>query len=816
MKKTVSVTIFTLMISISMIAFNIQVTTSLEPLATEWDRTYGGAKVDSAYSVVQTVDGGYALAGATHSFGAGIDDFWLVKTNSTGHEQWSKTYGGTNMDGAWSIIQTDDDGYALTGRTWSSGAGASDPWLVKTDSAGNMEWNKTYGGAKPDRTDCIIQTADGGYALAGWTRSFGAGQDDFWLVKTNSTGDAEWKKTYGGAEWDTAESVVQTSDGGYALAGSTKSFGAGDSDFWLVKTDSAGNHLWDRTYGGTSDDCARSMIQTDDGGYALAGYTWSFGAGNSDFWLVKTDATGNLQWNQTYGGPGEDEARSRSMIQIPDGGYAITGFTKSFGAGSEDWWLVKTDADGNMQYDETYGGTSEDRARAIIQTNDGGYVISGDTGSFGAGGKDFWLIKLTDAHEYRKMIMIDNTQNPNTLTDYQVFINVTYDSDMQTDFDDLRFTWYNETSGEEVEIDYWLDKYVDSEYALVWVEVPEIGGAGQEVLYMYYHNPYAVSESNGEETFVFFDGFSTDTTANYHLWSPIHPTGNPNEFSWDPNGWLFVNASIRERPGRNSNVHVYHTTAVMDPSEDQYWLETRCKALGDGWLDYLGVCNLFKRDSMPHDVYFRTAKVEQGIRDVYPMNRSTISVGWGSWECGNRSDLPMPVIDPWFRIGLGTASNGTVVGSFHDDNYGKLATLVCHTTHQDVKWWVDLIISRILTDDWATMHAYFDYVRVRKFVDPEPTAVSAEDYIDNVDEMIQDLPDEIFDEASEDVPDIKTDFSDLFSDALENIEEGNYEGAVEKLNRIKEKIYEEIVESAERQELISMIDALIASIENLL
>jgi len=329
--------------------------------------------------------------------------------------------------------------------------------------------------------------------------------------------------------------------------------------------------------------------------------------------------------------------------------------------------------------------------------------------------------ELETEYQSRKTIIVDNSGNPETLTNYQVFINVTYDSDMQADFDDLRFTWYDETSDEEVDIDYWLDKYIDSEYALVWVEVPEIRGAGQEVLYVYYGDPDAGSESNGEETFVFFDGFSTDTTANYHLWSPYYPTGNPNEFSWDPNGWLFVNASIREQSGRNSNVHVYHTTAVMDPTEDQYWLETRCKAFGDGWLDYLGACNLFKRDSMPQNMYFRWAHVAQGIRDVYPMNRCRLSGGWGSWEFEDRSDLPMPVIDPWFRIGLGTASDGTVIGSYRDDDYGELATLVCHTIHQDVKWWVDLVISRILTDDWATMHAYFDYVRVRKFTDPEPS-----------------------------------------------------------------------------------------------
>lgn len=326
-------------------------------------------------------------------------------------------------------------------------------------------------------------------------------------------------------------------------------------------------------------------------------------------------------------------------------------------------------------------------------------------------------------NEHKRIITVDNSANPDGLTDYQVFINVTYDSDMQPDFDDLRFTWYDESSDAEVNIDYWLDKYVDSEYALVWVEVPSIKALGQETLYMYYGDPDAVSGSNGEETFIFFDGFSTDTTANYQLWSPLFPppsSGNPNEFSWDPNGWLFVNASIRECYGKNSNVNVYHKTAVMDPSEEKYWLETRCEAFGDGYLDYLGFSETYKRDSIPQENYLLAASVYQGIRDQYPMNFSLIYGLWGSPEWFNTTDLPTSVKDRWFRIGLGTAPNGTVIGSFCDDNYGELNTLVGQTTHQDAEWWINLRISRILTNTWATMHAYFDYVRVRKFTDPEP------------------------------------------------------------------------------------------------
>jgi len=161
------------------------------------------------------------------------------------------------------------------------------------------EWNKTYGGTSNDVAWSAVQTWDGGYALAGYTESFGAGDSDFWLVKTDSSGNIQWNKTYGGTNTDYAHSVVQTWDGGYALAGDTWSLELDDADFWLVKTDSSGNMQWSKTYGGTNYDCVRSVVQTWDGGYALAGYTYSFGAGDSDFWLVKTDSSGNIQWNKT-------------------------------------------------------------------------------------------------------------------------------------------------------------------------------------------------------------------------------------------------------------------------------------------------------------------------------------------------------------------------------------------------------------------------------------------------------------------------------------------------------------------------------------
>jgi len=226
------------------------------------------------------VVGRQSLAGGNHKL------FFGATLSVQGFNQ---TYGGTETDGAMSVVQTSDGGYAMAGVTDSSGAGMTDSWLIKIDSAGNMEWNQTYGGTDYDDACSVVQTFDGGYALAGCTNSSGAGGDDFWLVKTDSAGNMEWNQTYGGPKREWAWSVVQTVDGGYAMAGQTNSSGAGMTDSWLIKTDSAGNMEWNKTYGGPGTDYGYSLVQTFDGGYALAGFTNSSGAGDHDFWLIKTD-----------------------------------------------------------------------------------------------------------------------------------------------------------------------------------------------------------------------------------------------------------------------------------------------------------------------------------------------------------------------------------------------------------------------------------------------------------------------------------------------------------------------------------------------
>ncbi len=364
----------------------------------QWNRTYGGAFMDYAYSVWQTSDGGYVIAGETQSYsklGEYDTDFWLVKTDSNGVEQWNNSYGSGEYppDSAWSVQQTSDGGYILTGETRSYGAGEDDIWLIKTGSGGTEVWNKTFGGIYDDGAYFVQQTSDGGYILAGATESFGVGYSkDAWLIKTDSSGTEIWNKTFGGASYDSAQEVQQTTDGGYILVGYTESYDVGGGDVWLIKTDPNGIEEWNTTFGNIHYNEGWSVQQTSDGGYIIAGETRLVLFGDKDFWLIKTDSGGIEEWDKTIGGAGYDLAFS--VQQTSDNGYVLTGVTSSYGAGSDDIWLVKTDSGGIEQWNRTFGGTGDDLAYSVRQTTNNGYILAGTTWSFGVGYDDFWLIRV--------------------------------------------------------------------------------------------------------------------------------------------------------------------------------------------------------------------------------------------------------------------------------------------------------------------------------------------------------------------------------------------------------------------------------------
>lgn len=359
----------------------------------EWAVTFGGSNIDVGHSVQQTADGGYIITGYTRSYGTSGRNVWLIKTDALGNQMWNKTFGGTSDEEGKCVQQTTDGGYIITGYTKSYGAGGEDLWLIKTDSNGVEQWNRVFGGTNDDGGTSVRQTTDGGYIVAGHTLSSGAGSVDAWLIKTDASGNPTWTRTLGGLYTDGAYCVQQTIEGGYILAGWTMSYGPGYLlNAWLVKTDSTGNLQWHNPFGGDDSDIAYSVAQTADGGYILTGETSSFGAGLYDMFLIKTDSSGNEQWMKTFGGTGRDYGYS--VQQTFSGGFIIAGYTLSYGAGGDDVWVVKTDSMGNKLWDETFGGSSSDVGYSVQQTADGGYIVTGHTLSFGAGLHDVWLIKI--------------------------------------------------------------------------------------------------------------------------------------------------------------------------------------------------------------------------------------------------------------------------------------------------------------------------------------------------------------------------------------------------------------------------------------
>jgi|AntAceMinimDraft_17_1070374.scaffolds.fasta_scaffold00511_11 hypothetical protein len=384
-----------------------------------FEKTFGGVDSEQGYSVQQTSDNGYIIAGFTNSFGTG-HHLYLVKTDSIGNTLWYKKIcvQDENEYAGRSIQQTNDNGYIIAGYTYNFSTSNKDVFLVKTDSVGDTLWTKTFGGTDYDEGYSVQQTNDNGYIVTGYTKSFGAGAYDVYLIKTDAIGDTLWTKTFGGTAWDKGYSVRQTNDTGYVITGYTKSSGAGGSDVYLIKTDSSANIIWTKTFGGTDQDEGYSVKQTNDNGYIITGFTESFGIGNKDVYIIKTDSVGDTLWTKTFGNPDND--CGESVRQTNDNGYIITGGTQG------DMLLIKTDSSGNILWNKTFGGDSADYGYSVQQTNDNGYIISGYTFSFGAGEKDVYLIKTdengygcfpSDTYQDQKicMVTVNNEINKNLI-----------------------------------------------------------------------------------------------------------------------------------------------------------------------------------------------------------------------------------------------------------------------------------------------------------------------------------------------------------------------------------------------------------------
>ncbi len=327
-----------------------------------WTQTFGGAQDDYGYGVAMTAHGDCLAAGYLMMLGHA--DVALHGNTAEGEQLWIQVYGGSSDDMAYSVARNSDGGFIVAGATYSFGPGRPNAYVLRTDSLGDTLWTRTYGGAGEDYAFSARQTKDSGFIICGTTYSYGAGQSDIYLVKTDAAGDTQWTRTYGGTEHEHGHSVLQTADSGYVICGTTYSFGAGDADIWLIRTDADGDTLWTRTFGGDTADLGHSVFATSDGGFVLCGQTMSFGAGSYDAWLIKTDSIGDTLWSRTFGGTSDD--RGYSVQQTADGGYVIDGYTNSFGAGEGDFYLIKTDADGHVAVAEPKA--SPTRAPALSLT----------------------------------------------------------------------------------------------------------------------------------------------------------------------------------------------------------------------------------------------------------------------------------------------------------------------------------------------------------------------------------------------------------------------------------------------------------------
>lgn len=390
-----------LILLILLILYYIPLECSLSNPNIEWQRTYGEDGSEFAYSIIQTEDKGFALIGCTTA-GAGAKDIWLIKTDENGEVKWHQIFGGYYNEEGYTVIQTTDKGYAILGYTGTYGSGVTDMWLIKTDEEGTLVWEKTYGGSKSEKGYTVVQTEDEGFLLSGYSNTYGSYVDQIWLVKTDEEGEIKWDQMIGfpngmyDSEYVRRKGpLLQTPDQGFMIAGITQEAHGTSAfnDVLFVKGKKNGRIDFKNIYGTWGDDYATSMIQTNDGGVVISGYI-DHDAYNQEPFLLKIDKNGTEQWFETYGR--SLIAKIYSVIQTNDGGFALAGITSTTpDAGTEDIWLLRTDEEGRHLWNQSFGGDKSDGAYSLIQTSDDYFVLAGYTASHGIW--DFWLVKTADA-----------------------------------------------------------------------------------------------------------------------------------------------------------------------------------------------------------------------------------------------------------------------------------------------------------------------------------------------------------------------------------------------------------------------------------
>ncbi len=356
-----------------------------------WYKNYGGPYNEFGNACQQTANGDLLFLGTTYSNTTTGFDIYLVKTDSLGNRLFAKTFGGNLTEYGYDLQKTSDGGFIIVGSTKSYGAGERDVYLLKLDADGELLWSRTYGGVADDEGRSVRQTSDNGFIIAGGTYSFGAGYQDTYIIKTDTYGNLVWQETFGGTGGESAAAIRQTSDGGFIAIGSTGSFGDGYSSIYAVRLDQNGDSLWATTYGGLKADYGYSVEVTMDGGFAIVGATASSGAGSSDAYLIKTDPNGYIEWQHTYGG--SDDDRAYSVKETAAGDFILGGSSLSFSS-TFNVYVVKTNPVGDQLWSRNYGGPESDYCEMILRDKDNNYMLVGRSYSYTSGGSDVYVLKL--------------------------------------------------------------------------------------------------------------------------------------------------------------------------------------------------------------------------------------------------------------------------------------------------------------------------------------------------------------------------------------------------------------------------------------
>ena len=357
-----------------------------------WENTFGGTLADKAYGIVPMSDDGVVVVGNTRSNGGFGNNAWIIRLNRAGDLVWEREFGGLNNDQVYGVVKTEDGGVVVAGHTRSRGAGKSDFWVFRLGHQGNLIWERTFGTLHNDRARTVAATPDGGFLVAGTTQTNDEQEIDAWLLKLDGEGRRIWDSTFGGTGNDGIYHLAVNPDGSIATAGYTALGGLAGYDVWVLRLSKQGKMVWERKLGRGVFDAATAIAATPEGGFLVVGVTSEDAFQKDDAWLLKLNGAGEVLWERIFGGAKPDTARS--VLITPNNSYLVTISTSSYGAGSADAWLLHLGKDGTLKWDRFYGGKLWDRPTSAALSTDGGLYIIGYTTTKGMGHEDYWLLRL--------------------------------------------------------------------------------------------------------------------------------------------------------------------------------------------------------------------------------------------------------------------------------------------------------------------------------------------------------------------------------------------------------------------------------------